>query len=68
MRWGLFQTGEIKESEPSDIDNYEIGIFLWSLLLVPVAYFWHPWFRVRIEHCSLTIEHIIFLLMGLARA
>ena len=27
MRWGLFQTGEIKESEPSDIDNYEISIF-----------------------------------------
>ena len=27
MRWGPFQTGEIKESEPSDIDNYEISIF-----------------------------------------
>ena len=27
MRWGPFQTGEIKELEPSDIDNYEISIF-----------------------------------------
>ena len=49
MRWGPFQTGEIKESELSDIDNYERGIFLWSLLLVPTAYFWHPWFRVPVH-------------------
>ena len=43
MRWGPFQTGEIKESEPSDIDNYEITIlYESSLLLVPTAFFWHP--------------------------
>ena len=43
MRWGPFQTGEIKESEPSDIDNYEITIFYESsLLLVPTAFFWQP--------------------------
>ena len=53
MRWGPFQTGEIKESEPSDIDNYEITIFCESsLLLVPTAFFWHPWFRLHIKHCS----------------
>ena len=43
MRWGPFQTGEIKRSEPSDIDNYEITIFYESsLLLVPTAFFWQP--------------------------
>ena len=53
MRWGPFQTCEIKKSEPSDIDNYEITIFYESsLLLVPTAFFWHPWFRLHIKHCS----------------
>ena len=43
MRWEPFQTGEIKESELPDIDNYEITIFYESsLLLVPTAFFWQP--------------------------
>ena len=44
--WKGWQWGQ------SDIDNYEIDIFLSSLLIVPTSFFWPPWFRVRIKHCS----------------
>ena len=53
MRWGPFPAGEIKELEPSDIDNYEISIFCEVYIsFVPTAFFWHPWFRLHIKHCS----------------